>query len=81
MNTYNIQEKDLGVVGTATKITVMAKPYVMGSSELKVFVQYQNDDNAGVWSKELTVPEEVEADWTDETIIDWVCEELGLTLV
>ena len=81
MNTYNIEEKDLGLLGIATKITVIAKPYVMGSSELKVFVQYQNDNNNGIWSKELEVPTDIESSWTDESIIDWVCEELGLTLV
>jgi hypothetical protein len=82
MNTYNIEEKDLGLLGIATKLTVLVRSYVLGSEDVRLSVQLQNSDGNGLYGKEMAVPAEVVADWgtDDSVIIDWVCTELGLTL-
>lgn len=80
MNKIAIKSVSYGVLGNATQIDITILPFNLGLIP-KVRVGIINDEKS-FESKTLDMPTDVYENWgtDDSTIINWVCEELGLTL-
>jgi hypothetical protein len=81
MNKIEIKSVSYGVLGNATQIDITILPFNLGLIP-KVRVDIVNDEKS-FESKTLDMPEDIYENWgtDDSTIINWVYEELGLTLV
>jgi hypothetical protein len=79
---YNIQTISYGAMGEANKMDITVIPFLLGSETTSLSVNIKNDEKI-FESKKLDIPQDIYESWgtDDSIIIEWVCEELGLTLV
>lgn len=82
MQKYKIETVSYGVLGNADFITINVRPFFIGEETASIVVTLENSEKS-FETKILTLPTDVYEAWgtDDSVIINWVCEELGLTLI
>lgn len=79
MSTYKLEVQPIEKIRTISSVEIFLQ-YVFNATDATIYVYFKDTDNSTVDIKQVYIPPEVYAQWTDtdEYLIDYVLKELGL---